>query len=301
MFRKLFKRKPWEGLVTQLTTIESKVEMFFYWLVALYLPSLVLFIYVGNVVITQKIYTLLFTIFPVLLVPIFYFQSKRLRSKKRLFDLQSVYKNKLVKFFYYIFFQSGFFFFAFVVFTIIASSLNNLFIFSTGKEQSQEITPNPDITFGEIFRQSFHAGWTEEIWRFAFIVCIAVLLKKIFGSTLSLIISVIFSSFVFGWLHSFAYSEHFFSAEITLQLGLSGLSYSLIILLFRRLWIAIGIHTLLDVLAYSHLVKGIDIDAALANNPSLNFISTFGILLLTSIFLLLLLYSNANIKEEEKK
>lgn len=92
---------------------------------------------------------------------------------------------------------------------------------------------------------------TEEVWKVVTIFIVIFLCNKINNNQkykwLYLFIGLLITSFIFGWIHTFGYSEHWFSLKITAVLGIFGLMDTILILITRRFISVMISHSLFDV------------------------------------------------------
>ncbi|OAB39283.1 hypothetical protein PMSD_04970 [Paenibacillus macquariensis subsp. defensor] len=111
------------------------------------------------------------------------------------------------------------------------------------------------ITLQELFEQmisDFYTG-SEEVWRFATISILCVMLSKIaFKRSVILHISILtlailISSFIFGWLHTFGYSSSWFDFNITVTLTTTGLCFALLLIVTKNIWTVVITHILFNV------------------------------------------------------
>ncbi|WP_431785895.1 CPBP family glutamic-type intramembrane protease [Paenibacillus lactis] len=94
----------------------------------------------------------------------------------------------------------------------------------------------------------------EEVWKLSVIILGIYVATVWVGRSpnkirkcVAVILSLIVSSFIFGWLHSFGYSNNWFDPKITFSIGILGLELGLVFLLTRRLWVAILVHSMFDI------------------------------------------------------
>ncbi|MHB0943374.1 CPBP family intramembrane glutamic endopeptidase [Paenibacillus sp. ALE1] len=95
----------------------------------------------------------------------------------------------------------------------------------------------------------------EEVWRYSSILVIYLLLNYAVGKLNKgknikialLMISFIVSSFLFGWMHTFAYSDGWINPDITIMIGLMGLCFASIMFITKRIWSVILTHIVFDV------------------------------------------------------
>jgi membrane protease YdiL (CAAX protease family) len=152
------------------------------------------------------------------------------------------------------------------------------------KPQHLEKITNSNII--QYFFNSIQAG-AEELWRFALITMFVIILKIIFKKAWEnnyvrwgiLFIGLLGSSFVFGWVHTFAYTKQWFSLDITILLGSSGFIYGLVLILTRRLSVVILAHILWDII---NTLARSEFDFLI---PVILFITAISIILCIVIFL----------------
>jgi len=93
---------------------------------------------------------------------------------------------------------------------------------------------------------NFFSG-AEEVWRFATILVVAKITHLICRqrfAKISLLVGLLVSSLMFGWLHTFPYGGGWFNTDITVALSLMGLMYGLLLFATRNLWSVIIAHIL---------------------------------------------------------
>lgn len=261
----LLKKKPWENLVYRLTNEIPRSIQCVFLLYTLLLPLLVI---LTNVVeemngIWVGLVMNLFAGFLFFIVP------RYLRSGNNLLSLHEEHRKPLFSVLYHTVLKLGSVFgvivFSYTVILLVMMVLEQL----TGISQSQKIPDLTHMTFFDITYNALTAGLTEEVWRISAIIVTLLFFKKVTQSfwakssvrNISLIISFVATSFVFGWLHTFGYSDSYFSIPITVQLGLIGMVLGGISLLTRRLWLAVFFHFFFDFLSFtlnakaSHLIQ----------------------------------------------
>lgn len=123
---------------------------------------------------------------------------------------------------------------------IIGDNVQNL-----DKVTTSKIIPN-------LIETSF-AG-LEEVWKlsiiFLIVYFVTLLAKEKLNNTkksIVIILAMLISSFVFGWLHTFGYSDVWFNPKITLGVSILGLDLVILFLITRRLWTAILTHSMFDI------------------------------------------------------
>lgn len=95
---------------------------------------------------------------------------------------------------------------------------------------------------------------SEEVWRIAIIFVIYLILLRLFPNKkpiykwIYIFIGVIISSFMFGWIHTFGYTSSWFSFQITVVLGVTGMVYAAFIFITRRFIVVMIAHGLYDVM-----------------------------------------------------
>lgn len=253
------KKRPWGNLVRNLT---DSLPKSFIWLVTLYTLLLPILVVVMHFV--EGINGLLATIvLNLVALVVFYYLSSFLRSKHQWLSLNEDYRQPLFSLVYRLVLKLGAIF-AVIVFSYTAILLIMVLLEqTTGISQSQEIPDLTHMTFFDISYNAFTAGLTEEVWRLSAIVVLLLLFKKMTRGLwekkstqwFSLFGAFVLSSFVFGWLHTFGYSDSYFSVPITVQLGLIGMVFAGISLLTRRLWLAVFFHFFFDFVSFTMNAK----------------------------------------------
>lgn len=251
----LLKKKPWTNLVERLTTNVPPILQGLFLFYTLLVPTMVICIHAFDI--TSGLWVTL--VLNLCATVVFYFIARYLRSGTRLLSLDTAHRKPLFSFIYHTTLKLSSVF-AVIIFSYTAILLVMMLLeYTTGITQSQEIPDLSHMTFFDITYNALTAGLTEEVWRVAAILVLLLFFKKITGTywhkktiqTGSLFFSFVFTSFVFGWLHTFGYSDSYFSVPITLQLGLIGMVLAGISLLTRRLWLAVFFHFFFDFVSFT--------------------------------------------------
>lgn len=251
----LLKKKPWANLVEQLTTNVPPILKGLFTFYTLLLPLVVIGIHAFDV--TSGLWVTL--VLNLCAAVVFYFIPRYLRSGNQLLSLDRTHQKPPFSFIYHTVLKLGSLF-AVIIFAYTAILLVMLVLEkTTGISQSQEIPDLSHMNFLDITYNALTAGLTEEVWRIAAILTLLLFFKKITGlywtrktvQVIALFISFVFTSFVFGWLHTFGYSDSYFSVPITVQLGLIGMVLASISLLTRRLWLAVFFHFFFDFVSFT--------------------------------------------------
>jgi hypothetical protein len=139
-------------------------------------------------------------------------------------------------------------------FLIVPLSMTPVVKLLSEKNPQHLSTVVPTALIGDLI-SSIQAG-AEEIWRIALISTLLLLVKALVGKVwnnktfrwVTLVIVVLTSSFVFGWLHTFGYTKtQWLNLDITMLLGTSGLLYAILLLVTRRIGTVIIAHMMWDV------------------------------------------------------
>lgn len=259
---RLLKNKPWRSLINTLTSPIPFPLLVLFILCSILLPSMVIFNHMYGI--NTPIFKYILDVFSLIVV---LFIPKYLRTGKKLLSLQSTRKKGFFPTIYHTVLKiGGTFVVIFFTYTAILISMIIVKIL-TGIEQSQEIPDMSHVTIPMIVYRSFSAGLTEEVWRIVTIVLILAMIKKISGNawnkntvkSFALFFAVIFTSFAFGWLHTFGYSDSYFSVPIIIQIGVIGVILSGVFLLTRRIWYAIFFHFVFDFVSMTLNAKARDV------------------------------------------
>ncbi|KAF6565337.1 CPBP family intramembrane metalloprotease [Paenibacillus sp. EKM202P] len=193
-----------------------------------------------NLLITMSVFSFLFSVWV----------SKNLYFRLPKSNLNV--KNKIMNFLiYYVFFPLS----APVFIAAIVNLIGGMFVKNENPQGLTALASNEVIysLFTDII-----AG-AEEIWRYSSIFIIYLIFTFCFrrfskskGTKIALLISsFLISSFIFGWLHTFSYSNGWINLDITVTIGLMGLCFSLVMFITKRIWCAILTHSMFD--AYTTL------------------------------------------------
>lgn len=192
-----------------------------------------------------------------------YWLDKRIRSGNRFFSLNTDV-SKFTRIIYTLSFYSfrfGIGFVAFWTFSILFTlPLQKLFPDPQHLDK-MDATDIKKHLWSNLFDCLFSG--TEEVWRVCSVIVLLFFLKKAFPLKWSslkfqwsmMLLCFIFIAFIFGWLHSFGYSNQFFSLPITVMLGLVGLSLTLVLLITRSLFMTMTIHILNNVIVTFNLIE----------------------------------------------
>lgn len=260
---KFLKKKPWGNLIENLTSTMSKPLYFYLLFYSLLLPILVIVTHLHSEINSDIVQIII----NILAFGLFFFIPKYLRSGNNLLALGRSKKKGIFFYFYHLVMKgSGIFAVLFFSYTAIATTML-LLEKTTGIAQSQELPDMSGYSFLTIVYQSLTAGLTEEVWRVSAIIVTLLLLKKALKTQwekrwiqgVSLFFSIFITSMVFGWLHSFGYSDSYFSVSITVQLGIVGVILAFISIISRRLWLAVLFHSFFDFVSISLNAKASEI------------------------------------------
>lgn len=284
MLSTFFSHKPWRGLIRRLAQPLPPVSMYLLLFYTILVPTLV----ISGIHVPVAAFVLL-NLFALYL---FRSISTSLHSGQGLFSIQSQTMPPISRWIISCVLKvSAFVSTIFLTYLVIILSMKGLQLM-TGIEHSQDMPDLSSLSLKNIVFKAITAGITEEIWRFSFIILFLIACRKISGvlfdktpvRIIALFVSVLLSSVVFGWLHSFGYSELSFSFPITIQLGVMGMILCSISLLTRRLWLGISFHAFHDLIVMILLV----LTERFESLEALSFISGFGLFFFTCISLLII-------------
>lgn len=256
----ILKNKPWKNLMDTMTSHTPFPLLILFIFYFLLMPYLVISAHVFDA--DNSMFQFLPDVLSIIIV---FFIPKYLRTRRNLLSLQKSYDKGLFSFFYRSLLKIGGAFA--VVFVAYVSILFCLIIIQllTGFTRTQEIPDLSHLTLPVILFRAFSAGLTEEVWRVVGIILILTTIKHVVGihwnaiaiKAMSLFFAVLFTSFIFGWLHTFGYSDSLFSVPITTQIGVMGIVLSSIFLSTRRIWCAIFFHFVFDLVSLTANARGL--------------------------------------------